>query len=203
MAQDQVSQAKADLLYFLTEFVWTLDEHDTVNPIKRLPMDKQYLQDLAHLFLTEPLLLLEKSRQMLVTWIGMAYCLWTAMFHDGKRVFVQSKKEGDANNLVDRCKFIYNHLPKYMTNAYLVNPPAYCKLEFGRHNSIIQGIPQGPEQLRQYTVSLQWADEVAFQEKSEEAYIAALPTISGGGQYIGVTTPNFKEFFYLLKSDKI
>lgn len=202
-AQDKSQVYKNDLMSFLKELVYTLDENDKVNPIKRLPMDKGYLQDLTDIFKNERLLLIEKSRQMLITWTGMAYCLWTAMFYEGRRVVVQSKKEQDANYLVDRCKFIYERLPDWLKQMYPANPPAYCKLEFGKHNSIIQGIPQGAEQLRQYTVSLIWADEMAFQEKNEEAFIAAKPTLINGGQFIGVSSPNFKEFFFRCKSDII
>ena len=95
-AQDNSKLVKNDLMTFLTDYTFTLDEHDKINPIKKLPMDKEYIKDMATLFLNERLLIIEKSRQMLVTWIGMAYCLWMAMFHPGQRIAVQSKKEGDA-----------------------------------------------------------------------------------------------------------
>ena len=204
LVNKEIEYCKNDLLYFLTEYCYTLDEHDSKNPVKKLPMNKQYLRDLAQLFLNERLLLIEKSRQMMVTWSMVACHLWDIMFHSGKRVAFQSKKEQDANNLIDRTKFIYDHVPEFLKQGeYKADPYSYCKLSFGKHNSIIQGIPQGPEQLRQYTYSRIFNDEMPFQEQKEEAYIAALPTIKGGGSYIGCGSPNFKEFFYLLKSDKI
>lgn len=205
LVQKELEHCKNDLLYWLTEHCWTLDEHEKDNPVKKLPMEKEYLCDLAHLFLTERLLLIEKSRQMLVSWIMVACHLWDAQFHAGRRIAFQSKKEADANNLLDRAKFIYKHEPDYMKQGeHKANEPmAYLKLEFGKLNSIIQGIPQGADQLRQYTFSRVLSDEFAFQEQKEEAYIAARPTIQGGGSYIGVSSPNFKEFFYLLSKDKI
>ena len=204
LVQKELEHCKNDLLYWLTEYVYSLDEHDKENPVKKLPMEKEYLRDMVTLFLNERLLLIEKSRQMMVTWFMVAAHLWDAMFHAGRRIAFQSKKEQDANNLVDRAKFIYEHLPEFMKQVqYRADPYAYCKLQFGKLNSIIQGIPQGPEQLRQYTYSRVFNDEMPFQEQKEEAYIAALPTIKGGGSYIGCGSPNFKEFFYLLKSDKI
>lgn len=192
-------------MYWLTEHVYTLDEHEKDQPVKKLPMEKEYLRDLANLFLTERLLLIEKSRQMLVSWIMVACHLWDAQFHQGRRIAFQSKKEADANNLLDRAKFIYRHEPDYMKQReYKANEPmAYLKLEFGKQNGIIMGIAQGAEQLRQYTFSRILSDEFAFQEQKEEAYIAAKPTVTGGGSFIGVSSPNFKEFFYLLKADKI
>ena len=46
-------------------------------------------------------------------------------------------------------------------------------------------------------------DEAAFQERAEEAWIAAKPTIVGGGSVVMVSTPNFKNFFYLVKTDAL
>lgn len=202
MASEEEKKCENDLLYFLKNYVKTIDEHDTVDPIKPLPMEKQYLQDMASLLLSEKLLLIEKSRQMLITWILCAYALWIAQFHEGRRVAIQSKKEADANAILDRCKFIYKQEPDFLKIKHKANEQmAYCKFEFGKQNSIITAIPQGSEQLRQYTFSLIVSDEMAFQEKNEEAYIAAMPTIKGGGQFIGASSPNFKEFFYRLSKD--
>ncbi|HHT9145259.1 MAG TPA: hypothetical protein ACFYD4_06190 [Candidatus Wunengus sp. YC61] len=167
-------------------------------------MDKEYLRDLAWLFLNERLLLIEKSRQMMITWFMVAAHLWDAMFHQGRRIAFQSKKEADANNLIDRAKFIYNHLPDFLKQGDCrADPFAYCKLQFSHLNSIIQGIPQGPEQLRQYTNSRVFMDEAAFQEQAEEAFIAMKPTIVGGGSVTMVSSSNFKNFFYRLAKDKI
>lgn len=199
-----VEKASNDLLFFLENFVLTHDEHDEESPIKPIPMEKEYLKELAELWLRHPLLLIEKSRQMMVTWLITACYLWDVQFHAGRRVFFQSKKEGDANANVDRAKFIYDHQPEYMKAMFPANQPmAYLKLQFGKQNSIIQGTPQGPDVLRQYTASGIFSDETAFQEKAEDAYTAAIPTIMGGGRYTMVSSPNFKEFFYRTRSDKL
>ena len=59
-AQDNSNLVKNDLLTFLTEYVYSLDEHDKINPIKKLPMEKEYLKDMAWLFLNEKVLIIEK-----------------------------------------------------------------------------------------------------------------------------------------------
>ena len=196
------------LQYYLKHFVFTLDEHDANLPAKRLPMEKEYLQELAHYFFTEPLLLVEKSRQMMVSWIMIACHLWDVQFHAGRRIFFQSKKETDANEMVNRAKFIYHNYPPIVRDVIYAKypaktPMAYLKLEFAKQNSIIQGTPQGADVLRQYTASRIFSDEMAFQSKAEEAFIAAKPTLVGGGSFMGVSSPNFKEFFYLSVNDQI
>lgn len=199
---NDIQIASGNFYHFLKEFVRTQDEHDKFSPIKPLPQ-KNYIKELAHLFQNTDKLLVEKSRQMMVTWIACAYALWVAMFHEGRRVFLQSKKEQDANANLDRVKLIYQHLPEKLKDMFPVDPPAYCKMGWGKRNSIIQAVPQGQDVLRQYTASLIISDEMAFQEKAEEAYVAARPTLVGGGQFIGISSPNFKEFFYRLANDLI
>lgn len=205
---EQIKRAKDDLLYFLDHFVYTLDEHDSVHPVKPMPMEKEYLRELASLFLSEKLLLVEKSRQMMATWLFVACCLWDAQFHEGRRIFLQSKKEVDADGLIQRAKHIYNNYPepyKGLIHAQYParEPMAYLKLEFAKNQSILQGTPQGPDMLRQYTASLVFMDEAAFQPQLEQAIIASRPTTVGGGKLILCSTPNFKNTFYQLRSDLI
>ena len=200
LASEDVKKAENDLLYFLKR-VKTWDEHDQVNPTKPLP-DKPYLEELALLFLTEPLLAIEKSRQMMVTWLMCACHLWDAWAHQGRRIFFQSKKEKDANANIDRVKFIYENLPPHYKIAHPANMPmTYLKLEFGKQKSIIEGIPQGADVLRQYTCSRIFSDETAFQEQAEKAWEAAKPTITGGGSIVMVSSPNFKEHFWRICQD--
>lgn len=192
-------RAKTDFIFFLREFVFTLDEHDKTAPVKRFP-SKDYLDELGLLFVNEDRVLVEKSRQMMVTWLVCAFALWYTMFYDGRRTFIQSKKEKDADETLNRIKLIYDNLPELFKELHPTQS-AYCRLEWGKQKSVIQAVPQGADVLRQYTASLIVSDEMAFQDKSEEAYIGSRPTLIGGGKFIGISSPNFKEFFYLLKSD--
>lgn len=208
LAAAEVGLAAEDLFYYLENMVYTMDEHDEKHPIKKLPMGKRYMQELVVHFLNEKLLLVEKSRQMMVTWLMVACHLWDAQFHQGRRIFFQSKKEKDANHLVDRAKIIYDNYPpayKQIIHAQypIKEPRSYLKMEFYKNQSIIEGTPQGADVIRQYTASRIFSDELAFQDKAEEAFIAAKPTIVGGGSFVGVSTPNFKNFFYLLAKDEI
>lgn len=196
-----ITRATEDFPYFLTTYVRTLDEHDHALPTKPIP-DKEYIKEIASLMQHEEKLLVEKSRQMMVTWIASAYALWFTMFHEGRRTFIQSKKEKDANATLDRVKFIYRNLPEALKQRFLADEPMpYCLMTWHSRNSVIQAIPQGADVLRQYTASLIISDEMAFQEQAEEAYVASMPTLVGGGQFIGISSPNFKEHFYRLVND--
>jgi len=206
IADWEIKESVDDLPFFLKQLVYTLDEHDQEHPIKPLPMHKPHLQELAQHFLIEKLLVVEKSRQMMVTWLMIACLLWDVMFHEGRRVFIQSKKESDAAELLNRMWHIYDSFPEPHGQMIRSRYPAnktYTQIAFNRNKSFVHAVPEGAHHLRQFTASRIFIDEAAFQPKLEEAIIASKPTVVGGGQLILVSTPNFKETFYLIKSDEI
>lgn len=203
--QLEVERVKKDPYYFVTNFCYTIDEHDDADPYKLIPK-KEYIRDLCDVFMTENLIAVEKSRQMMVSWLMVcALPLWYAMYYrpEGTRVFIMSKKEQDANAMIDRIKHIYDRIPDRIKQSNPADPFTYCKMTWSKRNSIIQGVPQGPDQLRQYTASLIISDETAFQERAEKAYEAAKPSLSGGGKYVSISTPNGKEFHYRIVKDML
>jgi len=141
----------------------------------------------------------------MITWLMVALHLWLFLYHKGQLIFFQSKKEIDSNELVNRAKFIYEHLPNEIRQIHSVKM-SYLKIKAGKGTpneySRIIGIPQGKDVLRQYTASAIFSDETAFQDMAEESYMAAKPTIDGGGRYTAVSSANGGNFFYrLLKGE--
>lgn len=185
--------------YFLTHFCYTHDEHwqhkKLESPYNLIPA-KEYIQDICDVFQTEDLIGIEKTRQMMASWIFCGLALWDTMFGEGRRTFVMSKKEKDANALVERCKFIYSKLPKKFQDKYPRDPEKYLEMRWSKRNSIIQGVPEGADQVRSYTSSLIIMDEAAFQEKAEKVFEAAQPSLAGGGKFVMISTANGREFFW-------
>jgi len=189
---------------FFREYVYTLDPHDSKQPVKRFP-DKPYCQDIVEEIHANKMVLIEKSRQMMVTWIIVAYALYRALTLDGQYIFLVSRKEDDAGlstplSLLSRVKFIHDHLPKWLQQpvGMTKQPPI---LVFEGTASTIHAVSQDSDAFRSYTASMIFMDEMAFQERARDAYTAAKPTIDGGGRFIGVSTPNGRNFFYALTSD--
>lgn len=227
----EYEKCRRDPWYWLMNWVFTLDSHDIGNPIKKFP-DADYLKvltyiwagpvvypqwnkDLEHLLDDNErmdiftnwssLMAVPKSRQMKVSWLFTALYLWQAEFYEGSNIFFQSKKEEDADNLIKRSKFMYDHQPFFL-KRYQVNPGnrgehTYCKMEFPEINSVIKGIPEGGDQIRMHTATGIFADEMAFQPSAEDAFTAAKPTIDGGGRFTAVSTAN-PGFFHLLVDDR-
>jgi hypothetical protein len=158
-------------------YVWTRDEYDPVNPVKPFP-DEPGLRDVLneiHLG-DQQVTCLGKSRQLTVTWLVVAYFVWWARFVPNQLLFIQSKKEEDAANLVfnkesgmGRASFIENNLPKWMQTDLSVS---YGVILYP-NGSKLWGIPQGGDIIRSYTGSGLFSDEAAFQPFAREAYRAA------------------------------
>ena len=190
---------------FVFEYAYTLDPHDYNNPIKRFP-SKHYVKRFIDIWLEEKLMLCVKSRQMMATWLCVALNLWLAMYHRGQYIFFISRKESDAGldsplSILSRAFFIYCHLPVDMQTP-LVKTAAPPIMRFPEMDSVIQGVSQDSDALRQYTASSIFNDEMAFQDKSRESYAALKPTIDGGGRLTCVSTPNGKNnLFYELVND--
>lgn len=73
---------------------------------------------------------------------------------------------------------------------------------FEEQKSTLHAVPQDSDALRSYTASGIFADELGFQDKARDMFTAAKPTITGGGKFVGVSTPNGKNYWYLLVSDR-
>lgn len=221
LAGVELCRRSAHYFIFDSGVVKTKDEHDLHNPSKTFPQtayhralldmllvsgrvikpeDAYYLNDLPaewkqQLYSTGSLFV-EKSRQVMATWITCAYLTWRARFKPHQLILVQSKKEEDAAMLVftkdaltARMSFIEHNLPKYMQVLDFSRNASYAHLYY-KNGSHVWGIPQGAEVIRSNTPSVLFSDEAAFQEAFDGAYTSAKPALMGGGQMIAVSSAN-------------
>jgi hypothetical protein len=207
LSQDELQVAysalKVDALSCPRNFIMhvnTKDEHDEINPIKLFP-DKPYVSYLLKLFYqkAQSIFFIAKSRQIMLTWLCCVFALWLAKAVPHRLIFLQSKKEEDAANLVfaggrtgknwntARISFIEKHLPWWLQDKGIES--AYGKLLFS-NGSKIWGIPEGADMIRSYTPSLVISDEAAFQPEFGSAYTAMLPIAKQGGMLIAISSAN-------------
>jgi hypothetical protein len=184
-----------DSLETFASYVATKDEHaEGEASIRSFPTreEKGYIWEILDTVQREQLVAIEKSRQIMVTWLMCMYCLWVAKFQKNRLVFIQSKKEEDAANLVfngdwqnARISFMEMNLPVALRSDIA---PSYSQLVFTDNGSKIWGIPEGGEKIRSYTASVIFADEFAYQPEAEEAWVAAQPAIRGGGKFVAASS---------------
>jgi len=206
---------REDPYYFLINWAKTLNVHDEVNPIQPFP-DKEYLKILVDTWLKTQLLLVPKSRQMMMSWLFTTLYLWDTIFHEARMTFFQSKKAEDADDILKRSKFVWDNLPKFLKRYYSggklhvlhCNPQhkgqhVSGKMSFPEINSEIRAIPEGGDVIRMHVASGILADEMAYQAEARSAFTAAKPTLSAKGRFTGVSTPEHGTFFEELVFDSI
>ncbi len=209
------------------------DEHDIRDPVKRFPshlymrslldcllvsgrlvppenarfaLDAGHSIEWLHGLWSSGIFAVEKSRQMMVTWLVCAYLLWRAKYLSHQLILVQSKKEEDAANLVfvkephvARISFMEIHLPVHLRSCTFPKAGTYAHLYFP-NGSHIWGIPQGADVIRSNTPSVWFSDESGYQPEFDLAYTAALPAVKGGGQAILVSSAEPGDFQALCES---
>lgn len=177
---EKCRRSPAYWLFHPLMWVWTKDEFDQNVTLKPFPR-KVYLLELLREIHDNPLVFVGKSRQLMITWLLCAYFCWWARFYGGQLLFIQSKKEEDAANLVynkepgsARIDFIETHLPFWMQDLRAPKPSYGQRLY--SNGSKIWGIPQGSDTIRSYTGSALFSDEAAFQPFFLQAFRAAKPS---------------------------
>jgi hypothetical protein len=176
---------------FAVQCVFTKDEKDQAFPIKPFPKDLEYLKLYFRLWQRYRLLGIPKSRRMFLSWSTIILYLWDAMFHVGRHEAFVSKKESDADELLERAVFILEHIPKNILPPDLIPSwkKTYCNLEFEEIHSRIQAFPSGSDQMRQFAFSGIMGDEAAFWEQAQKMYSATFPTIENSGRMTMISSP--------------
>lgn len=198
LRRTEIVRIKRDPYYWLQRWVWTLDTHDREQPIKPFP-DRPYIRRAVDVWRDENLLLVPKSRQIMASWTFVALYVHDTAYNVGRFNFFQSKKEEDADALLDRGEFILRLCPQWQLSAW---EKTYCNLKFKEMESLIKAVPQGGHQLRMYTASGILIDEAAFQPELEDCWTALKPALDGGGRVTMVSSAN-PGFFERLVNDKM
>src|SRR5439155_782175 len=129
-----------------------------------------------------------KSRQMLVSWIVCAFCVWWARFKPHQAIYWQSQQWKDARGMVSqaqglpmaRCQFMERHLPQWLqqpiqTQEGLISYP---------NGSFIQAVAGGADQIRGLVGSVIVEDEFAKQEEAAGVYQTIAPLLQKGSRCI-------------------
>ena len=196
-------------------YVYTKDAHgksskDTIK--KLMGDDAEYLVTVFLYMLACDRLAIPKSRQMRMSWATTAFAVWHTMTAPYRLTIYQTKKETDAfamvsegskNPTAGRMDFIIQHLPAWLADPNVVsgrgNQVGGLNFTPGRHDSqsgagipwygsAIKAIPQGGDQVRQYTPSLFISDESAFQDEFASSMVALQAATTGGGKWMAVSS---------------
>tara|TARA_Y100000310_G_scaffold343311_1_gene450332 strand:+ start:674 stop:2221 length:1548 start_codon:yes stop_codon:yes gene_type:complete len=126
-------KCQKDPWYFITNYVRTINLHmedvDYADPTVDLFPDYPYLRNLIRELVKPQNVLVEKTRDMMLTWTVCAVFFWDIMFNTAAPMLMTSRRGGDvddggenstANSLLGRIRFMYTNLPDWMRERVLL-----------------------------------------------------------------------------------
>lgn len=181
--------------YFAERYCW-IEDKDTGRaiPFRLWEKQRQALREIhEHKFNV-----ILKARQMGITWMVLAYALYTMMTGEGRTVAALSRTEVEAKELARRMGVLIRHMPEYFGQSAQGEPFFESRLwtmgakigRKGREPSRFQTFTSAPGSSRSFTANLLIFDEWAYQQHAEEIWVSGLPVINRptGGKVIGLST---------------
>jgi hypothetical protein len=175
-AQHNLREMVRDPLVWLQNYTQTRDSHwreaGAPSPYRPFP-DKPWFRPIVQGIQNEPVLFVEKSRDMMLSWLCVGFFTHAAMTTEGIEILFQSQKEDKAFELVDYAKTLYRRqrpdLQRAFPLAKKLKDMAEGELLFA-HGSRILGIPGGGDQVRSYHPWGLLMDEAAFMPEAGKSY---------------------------------
>jgi hypothetical protein len=140
---------------------------------------------------TARLVLILKARQLGISWLVCGYVLWLCLFRDAQVVFLYSKDQAAADELIRRIRALYDRLPGEL-RARLPRPVGRGKIreiEWG-NGSRVRSMPATKNAGISFTATCVVLDEWAHQTWGGDLYESVKPIIEQTGQLIVLSTAN-------------
>jgi len=181
---------------FINDWMFTYDPRQSqpLLPFILFKRQEEYIHWLIDRWQGKESGLVEKSRDMGLTWLSMAFSIWIWLFHDGIAISFGSRKEelvdriGDPKSIFEKGRTILNFLPKEFlpTGFNLIRNCTHMKILNPENGSSITG-EAGDNMGRGGRSSIYFKDESAFYERPEriEASISQNSDVK-----IDISTPN-------------
>lgn len=185
---DQAGDATRDPYVWATTCTETYNEHwleeGRPNPYEPFPTVDRYphLPDLFEVLQLERINFFEKSRDMMVSWVCVAFLTVSAMRVPERGVLFQAQKEKKVKQLIRYARVLYERQPQWLRDAFPLEKGSKAQSELAlrfANGANILGIPGGADQVRSYHPWAYLNDESSFQPDAGECYNEALSAVKG------------------------
>lgn len=150
-----------------------------------VPLDLWPAQaDVIDLLQVDKQVIMLKARQIGLTWLCVAWCLWSMLFRPAATVLLFSRRQDEAINLLDdRMKGMYRRLPPHLqAQAIIEDNGSEWTLSNG---SVARAFPTTGGDS--YTASIALVDEADLIPDLDAFMASVKPTIDAGGQLIMIS----------------
>ena len=195
----EIIKCSEDPIYFIKKYLYI--QH----PVRgRLPFNLyEFQEDCIHDFINFKFNVVVKSRQLGLSTVTAAYCLWFALLHRDKNILIMATKLQVGQFMIQKIRTMFQMLPAWMLDQLGLTDPETESVKYitFSNGSRITAIPTSPDAGRGEAVSLLIVDEAAHIDNFEELWIGLKPVLSTGGRAIVFSTPKGKNFFYKIYSE--
>lgn len=115
----------------------------------------------------------------------VGYALWKVNFGTSTKVLLLSQAQPEADEMVAKAKFVYDHLPEYMQQPRDINRTSW--LSFGENYSELKALPSTDRAGTGYNATLIVRDELYRHPEGEKNFMAVAPATDSGGQLIDLS----------------
>lgn len=196
MREKEWLECQNDIHYFLRNHVRTINFHREATVLGGVPKvtidpfpDFPHTNLMIDAYVAPQLLLIEKSRDMMLSWVMASIFLWDVMFNEeAVPMFMTTYRErlvddgganSTANSLMGRVRLMYEQFPPWMIDR------AGLRFSMNRISnpttkSFISGYKSSEHSSRSGKYFRAFADEYAHFERSEATLAALIPACPAG-----------------------
>jgi hypothetical protein len=195
---EEMDRCSEDFHYFLENYVQIMSLDQGTVPFKAFGYQKRAMDKIVK----NRFSILRWPRQMGKTTTVAAVLMWYAIFNKKFNIYVLAQQKGQAIEILDRIKEMYELLPWWMQpGVYTWNRGS---IQLGNKSRIVTAATGGSG-VRGKSVHLLYLDEFAWVENDVEFYTATYPVVSSGAssKIIITSTPNGMNLFYKIWTEAL
>lgn len=199
---EEIVKCKEDIIYF-AEHYFNINSNKGVCPIQLREYQRRMLKAFIHP--EDPVnknnVICLLGRQSGKTTTASVFLVHYALFHEFKTVAILANKEDMAKEILQRVKFAYERLPKWLQQGIDEDKGGWTKEEICLENGCKIFISTtGSSAVRGRTLDVVFLDEFAFvpPQVADDFIKSVMPAITAreGSKVIMTSTPNGMNMFY-------
>jgi hypothetical protein len=196
----ELAKCIEDPVYFIKNYVKIVNVDRGLVPFDMWP----FQEDMVRNYHQNRFTIAKMPRQVGKTTTSAGFMLWSALFQDNYTIAILANKGSLAREILERVKYAFEYLPKWMQQGIVTWNKGNIELENG---SKIVAAATSASGVRGGSYNLIFLDEFAFvpHNMAVEFFTATYPVISSGTttKVIIVSTPNGLNLFYKMWMDAI
>ena len=180
----EIALCRADPIYFIAKYGKIKHPDKGIIPFNLYDFQKNVVKRM----LENRFVIIVKGRQMGLSTLMSAYCVWLACFFNAKEILILANKGNVASALIKKCKLFINSIPEWLIPAQINDNQQSIQLE---NQSVISSSTTTIDSARSNALSLLIFDEAAMIKNKlvEEVWTSARPTLATGGSAVIISTP--------------